>query len=95
MEVISRHKALLRTKQQELRALLNEWNPIGAAGLPEDEYDCFLGLIGDLHRGSSQAEVAAHLREQLAELRYRPRPISARGIRTSGLRLVLGRCTPI
>jgi hypothetical protein len=67
MEDMSRHKALLRTKQQELRALLNEWNPIGVDGLPYDEYDCFLRVIGDLHRGSPEAEVAAYLREQLAD----------------------------
>jgi hypothetical protein len=67
MEDISRHKAQLRTKQRELRALLNGWNPIGADGLPDDEYDCFLGVIGKLHRGSPEAEVAAYLREQLAE----------------------------
>jgi hypothetical protein len=67
MDDISRHKAQLRTKQRELRALLNDWNPIGVGGLPDDEYDCFLRLVGDLHRGSSEAEVALYLREQLAE----------------------------
>ena len=34
---LSRHKAQMRTTQQELRALLNTWNPIGADGLPDDE----------------------------------------------------------
>jgi hypothetical protein len=35
--------------------------------LPDDEYDCFLRVIGDLHRGSPETEVAAHLREQLGD----------------------------
>ena len=67
MEDLSRHKAQIRIKQRELRSLLNEWDPIGADGLPEDEYDCFLRVIGDLHRGATESQVAAYLRAQLAD----------------------------
>jgi hypothetical protein len=56
---ISRHKSRLRAKQRDLRHLLNDWDPIGVADIaPSDEYDCFLGLIGQLYRGSSESQLA-------------------------------------
>ncbi|MGW3513804.1 hypothetical protein [Streptomyces sp. NPDC000994] len=30
--------------ENELRHLLNEWDPIGVADLVQDEYDCMLAL---------------------------------------------------
>jgi hypothetical protein len=62
---ISKHKARLRTKQRELRVLLNEWDPLNVAELVGDEYDCLLRVIGKLHHGSPEADVAAYFREEL------------------------------
>jgi hypothetical protein len=44
----SGNKAEVRRKQQELRQLLNEWDPIGVMPgqlAPSDEYDCLLGVL--------------------------------------------------
>lgn len=68
MEDISRYKAELRKKQRDLRRLLNEWNPIGVMpdkGGLSDEYDCLLGLLGNLRRGDSREQLADYLSEQL------------------------------
>lgn len=37
----------LKRRFAELRALVNEWDPIGLieAGAPEDEFDCLVGPI--------------------------------------------------
>lgn len=66
--------AWARQTQRELRALLNEWDPIGVfdpeeedevAG-PVDEYDCIRDpLISHLLRGDSRYEVAEFLRDEL------------------------------
>lgn len=51
-----------------LRALLNEWNPIGVSDIPEDEYDCFIApLLSKLQAGAGQAEIDAYLRHELVE----------------------------
>ncbi|MFJ7592050.1 hypothetical protein ACIQZO_32750 [Streptomyces sp. NPDC097617] len=49
-------------QSENLRFLLNEWDPIGVADLVQDEYDCLIGpLLGRLHRGASRAEVSEYL----------------------------------
>ena len=67
MKDISLHKTELRMKQRELRGLPNEWDPLEVAEAVPDEYDCLFGPVSQLYRGSSEAEVAAYLREQLRE----------------------------
>lgn len=71
MEDISRHKAVLRSRQLELRRLLNEWDPIGVYGegsqAPLDEYDCLRGVIGMLREGSSKSAVATFLIRELKD----------------------------
>jgi hypothetical protein len=32
-------------RRKEITRLLDDWNPIGADGLPEDEYDCLVEKI--------------------------------------------------
>ena len=49
----------------ELRALVNEWNPIGFE-LPPDEVDCLLKpLLGKLRSGCNEEFVARFLEEWL------------------------------
>ncbi len=70
MDDISRVKGALRKKQRELRDLLCEWDPIGVVtdfGDLRDEYDCLLGIVGDLRQGMTEDELAAYLEEQLRE----------------------------
>lgn len=66
----------VRRTQQELRDLLNEWDPIGVfdpddeidSSGPVDEYDCIRDpLISHLLRGDSRHEVAEFLREELTD----------------------------
>src|SRR5205823_7085765 len=67
-EDISRYKAQLRDKQRGLRDLLGEWDPIGiigADGEPRDEYDCFLGVIGDLRAGISELKLSRYFEDRL------------------------------
>ena len=46
---------------QELRALLNDWNPIGCP-LPPDEYDCMIApLLEKLQRGCNEEFVVRFL----------------------------------
>jgi hypothetical protein len=68
MDDISRYKTEVRVLQVQLRALLNEWDPIGVGpddGGPKDEYDCLLPMIGWLRGGMSQPELADRLRDEL------------------------------
>jgi hypothetical protein len=56
----------------ELRALLNEWDPIGIydplTDFPPDEYDCMEGpLMSRLQRGDSVDQITAYLTTELAE----------------------------
>jgi hypothetical protein len=52
---------------QELRAMLNEWNPIGCP-LPPDEYDCMIQpLLGKLRRGCNEAFIVRFLQEWLRD----------------------------
>ena len=66
--------AWARRAQQELRVLLNEWDPIGVfdpddedhGSGPIDEYDCIRDpLISHLLRGDTRYEVAQFLRDEL------------------------------
>jgi hypothetical protein len=42
--------------QDNLRYLLNEWDPIGVADLVQDEYDCLIGpILSRLTRGAERA----------------------------------------
>ncbi|WP_156724937.1 hypothetical protein [Streptomyces apocyni] len=59
-------KAWSAATENDLRRLLNEWDPIGVADLVRDEYDCMLApLLGRLCGGASQTEIAEFLRHEL------------------------------
>ena len=48
--------------QANLRYLLNEWDPIGVAGLVPDEYDCLLApLWSRLSGGQGRAAISEYL----------------------------------
>ncbi|MFI1932498.1 hypothetical protein [Streptomyces sp. NPDC020330] len=71
--------------ENELRRLLNEWDPIGVADEVRDEYDCMLvPLLHLLRRGAGQAEIGEFLRHELedhfglAPLPSEPAAIAAR-----------------
>ncbi|MGD6752277.1 hypothetical protein [Streptomyces sp. BH105] len=52
--------------RDDLRDLLNEWNPIGVAELVEDEYDCMLTpLLTRLQSGADRAELSEFLHDEL------------------------------
>lgn len=52
----------------DLRSLLNEWDPIGVADLVQDEYDCLIGpILTRLARGAARAEVRKFLSHELTE----------------------------
>ncbi|MFI2607600.1 hypothetical protein [Kitasatospora sp. NPDC018619] len=54
--------------EDDLRQLLNEWDPIGVADEVQDEYDCMLApLLQRLRRGADQAEIGALLRRELED----------------------------
>ncbi|MFB7512905.1 hypothetical protein [Streptomyces sp. NPDC056144] len=51
-----------------LRALLNEWDPIGVADMVHDEYVCLIGpLLSRLHRRASRTEISAFLWHEVTE----------------------------
>jgi hypothetical protein len=65
-----------RRAQRELRALLNDWDPIGILGPdwradeagPVDEYDCLRDpLISRLLHDEGREEVAGFLQDELAD----------------------------
>ncbi|KOU14516.1 hypothetical protein ADK52_36790 [Streptomyces sp. WM6372] len=71
--------------ENDLRHLLNEWDPIGVADLVRDEYDCMLApLLGRLCGGTSQTEIGEFLRHELEDhfgldpLGLRPDAMAAR-----------------
>jgi hypothetical protein len=68
--------AWAKRAQANLRALLNEWDPIGVfdpgddpdESGPVDEYDCIRDpLLSHLLRGDSRYEIAGFLRDELTE----------------------------
>ena len=67
-----RQHLTLKHEWVELRALLNEWDPIGVydplTDFPPDEYDCMEGpLMSRLRRGESAEEIASYLTTELRE----------------------------
>ncbi|OEJ21716.1 hypothetical protein BGM19_38455 [Streptomyces agglomeratus] len=71
--------------ENDLRLLLNEWDPIGVADDVQDEYDCLLALLLQRLRGSAnQREIGEFLRHELEDhfgldpAGLRPEAIAAR-----------------
>ncbi len=65
---IEKHE--LRQRWGELRALVNEWDPVGliGAGAPLDEYECVVGpLLRMLEERAQEAEIAAFLGTEFDE----------------------------
>jgi hypothetical protein len=65
MELADWHMWWKRSGAGELRKILmDEWDPIGVAGIPEaaDEYDSYLGQIGQrLRTGATAHEIGEYL----------------------------------
>ncbi|WP_406179447.1 hypothetical protein [Streptomyces sp. NBC_01006] len=54
--------------ENDLRHLLNEWDPLGVADDVKDEYDCMLApLLQQLRGGAGQSEIGAFLRHELED----------------------------
>ncbi|MFI9548005.1 hypothetical protein ACIHAR_29545 [Streptomyces sp. NPDC052016] len=54
--------------ENDLRHLLNEWDPIGVADDVQDEYDCMLApLLQRLRERGDQTEIGAFLRHELED----------------------------
>ncbi|MER7111357.1 hypothetical protein [Streptomyces sp. NPDC000229] len=54
--------------ENDLRQLLNEWDPIGVADDVPDEYDCMLApLLQRLRGGADQTEIGEFLRRELED----------------------------
>ncbi|MFI5780791.1 hypothetical protein [Nocardia sp. NPDC051570] len=52
----------------DLRDILNRWDPIGVADLVDDEYDCLIApLLSRLNTGAGRAEIGEFLRHELAD----------------------------
>jgi hypothetical protein len=62
-------KRALRQRGRELRALLNEWDPIGVGPSgPSDEYDCLLWpIMRMLEDGIGQEQLVSSLKNQFTE----------------------------
>ena len=91
MELADWHMWWKRSGARELRQILmNEWDPIGVAGIPEaaDEYDSYLGQIAErLRRGESGDEIGDYL-TWVEEEWMGLRPTSRERARELGARLV-------
>jgi hypothetical protein len=58
---------MIKSHYAQLRQLVSEWNPIGVAGLPDDEYDCLVGqLLSRLHTHASASDIEAFLGEEIS-----------------------------
>ncbi|WP_055694564.1 hypothetical protein [Streptomyces prasinopilosus] len=67
--------------QDNLRYLLNEWDPIGVADLVQDEYDCLIGpILSRLTRGAERAEMREFLWHELTEHFGLSRPYDVDGM---------------
>ncbi|MEU0588436.1 hypothetical protein [Streptomyces sp. NPDC006132] len=54
--------------EDDLRRLLNEWDPIGVADDARDEYDCMLApLLQRLCSGADRTEIGEFLRHELED----------------------------
>jgi hypothetical protein len=52
----------------EIKRLVDEWNPIGTEGLPDDEYDCLVNKIKDwLEEDADKDELICLLEEDLQD----------------------------
>jgi hypothetical protein len=52
--------------QDDLRYLLNAWDPIGVADLVQDEYDCLIApILSQLRCGADRAELGEFLLHEL------------------------------
>ncbi|MFD8888804.1 hypothetical protein ACFV0H_41050 [Streptomyces erythrochromogenes] len=61
-------KAWSTATENELRRLINEWDPIGVADSVRDEYDCMLPpLLGRLRGGAGRTEIAEFLQHELED----------------------------
>jgi hypothetical protein len=62
-------KQALRQRGRELRALLNEWDPIGVGpDGPKDEYDCLLwSVMRQLEADASPEKLTSFLAAELEE----------------------------
>ena len=63
-------KLEMRQRGRELRALLNEWDPIGVSGVGDavDEYDCILWPLMRMLEASESVEgIAGYLTKELRE----------------------------
>ncbi|WP_405446619.1 hypothetical protein [Streptomyces erythrochromogenes] len=61
-------KAWSTATENELRQLINEWDPIGVADSVRDEYDCMLPpLLGRLRGGAGPTEIAEFLRHEMED----------------------------
>jgi hypothetical protein len=62
-------KTALRQRERELRALLNEWDPIGLVpDAPDDEYDCLIWpILRRLEDGVPAEALVAFLATQLED----------------------------
>ncbi|NEA45490.1 hypothetical protein [Streptomyces sp. SID10815] len=54
--------------EDDLRRLLNEWDPIGVADLVQDEYDCLITpLLDRLKREAGRTELREFLSHELTD----------------------------
>jgi len=58
----------LTEEQAFLRRLVNEWNPIGVEGLPDDEYDCIvIPVLEQLHKGVGEGAITQYLETMIPD----------------------------
>lgn len=59
-----------KDRQQELRVIMWEWDPLGLMGVADDEYDCIIDpVLGALARGdASTAELTEVLGRELVHM---------------------------
>jgi hypothetical protein len=54
--------------ENDLRHLLNEWDPIGVADDVQDEYDCMLApMLQRLRGGANETEIGEFLRHEVED----------------------------
>lgn len=70
----TRRVSLARDFQAVRHILTHVWNPVGVAGLPEDEYDTYVWpIVRLLREGASDEALAEHFRD--VELKYFSRDV--------------------
>ncbi|WP_328907951.1 hypothetical protein OG230_35905 [Streptomyces sp. NBC_00234] len=64
--------------ENDLRQVLNEWDPIGVADEVQDEYECMLApMLQRLRDGANETEIGEFLRHEVEE-HFGPDPLGAR-----------------